>query len=118
MKTTAVKILGPEAERMKDVWGLDSEGELSGIYRNSGHPGIYAMGGNLALVRFWSKRLALRIKAQVEGLAPIWVYVFDISSRKHLLQDFVRASSRCTSLDSEVPTKFCPDFSIGPLVAT
>ncbi|KAK0463686.1 dimethylaniline monooxygenase [Desarmillaria tabescens] len=71
MKTTAVKILGSEAERMKDVWGLDSEGELSGIYRNSGHPGIYAMGGNLALVRFWSKRLALRIKAQVEGLAPM-----------------------------------------------
>ncbi|KAK0211151.1 dimethylaniline monooxygenase [Desarmillaria ectypa] len=71
MKTTAVKILGPEAERMKDVWGLDSEGELKGIYRHSGHPGIYAMGGNLALVRFWSKRLALRIKAQVESLAPM-----------------------------------------------
>ncbi|KAK0196665.1 dimethylaniline monooxygenase [Armillaria mellea] len=71
MKTTAVKILGPEAERMKDVWGLDSEGELNGIYRHSGHPGIYAMGGNLAHVRFWSKRLALRIKAQVENLAPM-----------------------------------------------
>ncbi len=37
MKTTAVKILGPEAERMEDVWGLDAEGELNGIYRHSGH---------------------------------------------------------------------------------
>ncbi|KAF9050669.1 dimethylaniline monooxygenase [Hymenopellis radicata] len=71
MKTTAVKILGKEAERMQDVWGLDSEGELNAIWRKTGHPGIYAMGGNLAHVRFWSKRLALRIKAQMEGLAPM-----------------------------------------------
>ncbi|KAK0482498.1 hypothetical protein IW261DRAFT_1034356 [Armillaria novae-zelandiae] len=69
MKTTAVKILGPKPERMKAVWGLDSEGKLNGIYRHSGHPGIYAMGGNRVHVRFWSKRL--RIKVQVGNLAPM-----------------------------------------------
>ncbi|KIY66331.1 putative flavin-containing monooxygenase YUCCA3 [Cylindrobasidium torrendii FP15055 ss-10] len=72
MKTTAVKILGKEAERMGNVWGLDEEGEMNAIWsRNTGHPGLYVMGGNLMLVRFWSKRLALKIKAQVAGLAPI-----------------------------------------------
>ncbi|PBK93021.1 hypothetical protein ARMGADRAFT_145241 [Armillaria gallica] len=70
MKTTAIRILGPEAERISEVWGLDSEGELNGIARCTGHPGIYTLGGNLAQARFMSKRLALRIKAQVEGLAP------------------------------------------------
>ncbi|SJL00892.1 related to monooxygenase [Armillaria ostoyae] len=70
MKTTAIRILGPEAERISEVWGLDSEGELNGIARSTGHPGIYTLGGNLAQARFLSKRLALRIKAQVEGLAP------------------------------------------------
>ncbi len=87
MKTTAIRILGPEAERISEVWGLDSEGELNGIARSTGHrayltvtyclqelmpciAGIYTLGGNLAQARFLSKRLALRIKAQVEGLAP------------------------------------------------
>ncbi|KAG7448195.1 pyridine nucleotide-disulfide oxidoreductase family protein [Guyanagaster necrorhizus] len=70
MRTTAIRILGPEAERISEVWGLDSEGELNGIARTTGHPGIYTLGGNLAHARFWSKRLALRIKAQVEGLVP------------------------------------------------
>jgi len=70
MKTTAVKILGKEGERINDVWGLDEEGEIKTMWRPSGHPGIYTMGGNLALCRFFSKILALRIKAQSEGLAP------------------------------------------------
>jgi len=70
MKTSAVKILGQEAERMNEVWGMDEEGEIKVMWRGSGHPGIYAMGGNLALCRFYSKKLALRIKAQLVGLAP------------------------------------------------
>ncbi|KAK0463689.1 putative dimethylaniline monooxygenase (N-oxide-forming) [Desarmillaria tabescens] len=70
MKTTAIRILGSEAERISEVWGLDTEGELKGIAKPSGHPGIYTFGGNLAQARFMSKRLALRIKAQMEGLAP------------------------------------------------
>lgn len=38
MKTSAVKILGQEAERMNDVWDLDEEGEMRSIWsRNSGH---------------------------------------------------------------------------------
>lgn len=70
MKASAVKILGEEANRMNEVWGLDEEGEIKVMWRASGHPGIYTMAGNLGLCRFYSKKLALRIKAQLEGLAP------------------------------------------------
>jgi len=36
MKTTAVKVLGPEAEQMNRVWNVDDEGELV-MWRDSGH---------------------------------------------------------------------------------
>ncbi|PWN53375.1 flavin-binding monooxygenase-like protein [Violaceomyces palustris] len=68
MKTTAEKILGKEASKTNDVWGLDEEGELKTIWRNSGHPGLYYMGGNLALCRYMSKKLALYIKAKELGM--------------------------------------------------
>lgn len=69
MKTTALKIFGDEVKDTKEVWGMDEEGELKTMWRDSGHPGFFYMGGNLALCRFMSKRLALRIKAQLVGLA-------------------------------------------------
>ncbi|BFZ55340.1 hypothetical protein PYCC9005_002380 [Savitreella phatthalungensis] len=70
MRTTAARILSQEvADQTKDVWGLDEQGELATIWRNSGHPGMWYMGGNLALCRYYSKRLALSIKMLEEGLA-------------------------------------------------
>jgi len=38
------------------------------MFRPSGHPGFWFMGGNLALCRIYSKFLALQIKAIEEGL--------------------------------------------------
>ncbi|KAL1306412.1 hypothetical protein AAFC00_005117 [Neodothiora populina] len=69
MRTSARKILGDAvADRAKDVWDLDQEGELNAMWRPSGHPRFWYNGGNLALCRIYSKFLALQIKAVEAGL--------------------------------------------------
>ncbi|KAL5049810.1 hypothetical protein BDW71DRAFT_175525 [Aspergillus fruticulosus] len=69
MRTTVRKTLGNQiADRLRDVWDLDEEGELNAMWRPSGHPGFWYMGGNLALCRIYSKFLALQIKAVEAGL--------------------------------------------------
>ncbi|KAL8670751.1 MAG: hypothetical protein Q9168_004730 [Polycauliona sp. 1 TL-2023] len=69
MRETARKIFGDElADRVKDVWGFDDEGETRTMWRRTGHPGFWFFGGNLALCRFYSRLLALQIKALEVGL--------------------------------------------------
>jgi hypothetical protein len=69
MRTSLRKALGDKvADRAKDVWDLDEEGELNAMWRPSGHPGFWYMGGNLALARIYSKFLALQIKGIETGL--------------------------------------------------
>ncbi|KAF9874313.1 hypothetical protein CkaCkLH20_08296 [Colletotrichum karsti] len=69
MKSTTRLIFGDKvADRVKEGWGLDEQGEINSIWRNSGHPGFWFMGGNLALCRVYSRMLALQIKALEEGL--------------------------------------------------
>jgi hypothetical protein len=70
MKSQAQLIFGDKvADRLNDVWGFDEEGEVRTLWRKSGHPGFWFHGGNLALCRYYSKLLALQIKAQLLGLA-------------------------------------------------
>jgi thioredoxin reductase len=69
MRTQARKIFGDEvADRVSDVWGFNNEGEFRTMWQKSGHPGLWFMGGNLALSRYYSRILALKIKAVEEGL--------------------------------------------------
>lgn len=69
MRTEARNIFGDEvADRIGDVWGFDEEGEFRTMWRRSGHPGFWFMGGNLAICRYFSKILALQIKAVEEGI--------------------------------------------------
>lgn len=69
MKSEARNIFGDElADRVNNVWGYDEEGEFRTMWRSSGHPGFWFMGGNLAFCRYYSKLLALQIKAKEEGL--------------------------------------------------
>lgn len=69
MKETARRLFGDKiADRLNEVWGLDEEGEFRTMWRDSGHPNFWYMGGNLAISRYYSKRLALRIIAQERGL--------------------------------------------------
>jgi len=56
------------ADACKRILGLDSEGEIYGVFRDMGVPGLWYMMGNLALSRFHSKHLALQIMAMEEGL--------------------------------------------------
>ncbi|RJE19909.1 monooxygenase [Aspergillus sclerotialis] len=71
MRTSARKIMGDKvADRCNDVWDLDEEGELNTMWRPSGHPNFWFMGGNLAICRIYSKLVALQIKAAEMGLSP------------------------------------------------
>ncbi|KAF2665642.1 FAD/NAD(P)-binding domain-containing protein [Microthyrium microscopicum] len=70
MRTSLRKALGDEiADKCKDVWDLDDEGEMNAMWRPSGHRGLWYMGGNLSLCRQYSKFLALQIKAIEVGLS-------------------------------------------------
>ncbi|PCH39608.1 FAD/NAD(P)-binding domain-containing protein [Wolfiporia cocos MD-104 SS10] len=55
-------------DRTKPAWGLDEEGEINGCCRPTGQPGLWYAGGDFATTRFYSKPLALQIKAQQVGL--------------------------------------------------
>jgi cation diffusion facilitator CzcD-associated flavoprotein CzcO len=69
MRTQARLIFGDEvADRVSDVWGFNEEGEFRTMWQRSGHPGLWFMGGNLAISRFYSRILALQIKGIEEGL--------------------------------------------------
>ncbi|KAF2085830.1 putative flavin-containing monooxygenase YUCCA3 [Saccharata proteae CBS 121410] len=69
MKTSVEKALGRKvASRCRDVWDLDEEGEINAMWRPSGHPGLWFMGGSLALCRIYSRFLALQIRAVEAGL--------------------------------------------------
>jgi len=69
MRTEARHIFGDElADKVNDIWGWNEEGEFRSIWTDSGHPGFWFHGGNLALGRYYSKVLALQIKARLEGL--------------------------------------------------
>jgi cation diffusion facilitator CzcD-associated flavoprotein CzcO len=71
MRESARALLGDKvANRCGLVWGLDEGGELRTMWRRSGHPGLWFMGGNLHQCRHYSKFLAVQIKAIQEGLLP------------------------------------------------
>ena len=56
------------ANRVGPIWGLDEEGEVRAMWRPTGQPGFWLMGGSLQQCRPYSKYLALQIKADLIGL--------------------------------------------------
>jgi putative flavoprotein involved in K+ transport len=69
MRDTARRLFGDElGDRVRDVWNLDDELELRTIWRDSGHPGFWFMGGSLAMARVYGPSLALQIVATLRGL--------------------------------------------------
>lgn len=69
MKSQARDMYGEElGNKVKDVWGLNDEGEWRTIWQDSGHPGFWFHGGNMALCRYYSRLLALQIKGIEAGL--------------------------------------------------
>ncbi|AEO68364.1 uncharacterized protein THITE_2117853 [Thermothielavioides terrestris NRRL 8126] len=69
MKETARGIL-PDAvlDKVGDVWGWNDEGEMRTIWTESGHPGLWFHGGNMAFCRYYSRLVALQILARLKGL--------------------------------------------------
>lgn len=66
-------VLGPGdvAARRDAVWGVDKEGELRGVFkRNLKLENFWIFGGTTAQHRFYSKFVALQIKAALEGTLP------------------------------------------------
>lgn len=55
-------------DRIGSVWGFDAEGELAGMWRPTGQPGLWFLAGGLAQCRIYSKVLALQIKARELGI--------------------------------------------------
>jgi putative flavoprotein involved in K+ transport len=71
MRNTARRLFGDElGDRVRDVWNLDEESELRTIWRDSGHPGFWFMGGSLAMARVFGPALALQIAATLRGVIP------------------------------------------------
>ena len=56
------------ATTFNPVWGLDEEGEIRGLCRESGIPNAFFIVGNLSACRVSSKVLALQILAQQLGV--------------------------------------------------
>ncbi|KIY68034.1 FAD/NAD(P)-binding domain-containing protein [Cylindrobasidium torrendii FP15055 ss-10] len=62
-------IVGDEiADKCGQVWGLDEEGEIAGVWRDLGFKGLWVTAGNLSSARYFSRHLALQIKAMEEGI--------------------------------------------------
>ncbi|KAF8838512.1 FAD/NAD(P)-binding domain-containing protein [Paxillus ammoniavirescens] len=62
-------ICGPEvADKVVPLWRLDEEGQSSGVWRYSGHDGLWFGVGDLASSRFHSLHLAMQIKAIEAGM--------------------------------------------------
>jgi len=69
MRTQARLLFGNKvADRLRDVWGFDKEGEWHTMWRQSSHPGFWFMGGNLAMSRYFGRFLELQIKALRGGI--------------------------------------------------
>ena len=71
MRETARRLFGDDvADRLPLVLGIGEDGEIGGLYRRTGHPAFWYMGGPLAWVRIYSKHLALQITAKHAGIDP------------------------------------------------
>lgn len=71
MRETARRILGDDiADQCSTVLGIGEDGEIGGLYRRTGAPGFWFMGGPLAWVRIYAKHLALQIVAIQKGVIP------------------------------------------------
>ncbi len=69
MRETARRLFGDQvADKCPLVLGIGEDGEIGGLYRRTGQPGFWFMGGPLAWVRVYSKHLALQIAADQAGV--------------------------------------------------
>jgi hypothetical protein len=56
------------ADNIDSIWGFDEQGEIRGTWRRSGHKGFWVAAGAFWVSRYYSRLLALQIKAIEERL--------------------------------------------------
>lgn len=55
------KVLNEElGSKVKPIWGLGSDNEVRGVWRDIGVDNLWCMMGNLAMCRYFSRHVALR----------------------------------------------------------
>ncbi|KAJ0131514.1 Ankyrin-1 [Fusarium oxysporum f. sp. albedinis] len=68
IRKQASQLFGHEiGNQLDDLWGVDSEGELRGVFKPTPVPGLWFHGGGVSHSRFYSRFLALQIKAALAG---------------------------------------------------
>ncbi|GAT20849.1 flavin-containing monooxygenase [Aspergillus luchuensis] len=73
-RDTVGELFGREVhDRVEDYWGLDKEGEVRGAFKPSPHGHIWFISGTTTHSRYFSRFIALLIKADIMGV-PIEVY--------------------------------------------
>jgi hypothetical protein len=75
VRTVIVNVLGEGGEfvrdRMEATFGVDFEGEIRGMWkRHAGVESFYVIGAGTGFQRWFSKLIALQIKAALEGILP------------------------------------------------
>ncbi len=77
-ETVAALVSREVADAVGPCWGLGSgvrgdpgpwHGELRNMWKPTAHEALWFQGGNLALQRFYSRYLALQLKARLEGIS-------------------------------------------------
>jgi cation diffusion facilitator CzcD-associated flavoprotein CzcO len=71
MQENVRKFLGDEiADAVGPVWGLDEHCQQRNMYKPTAQPGLWFMGGALIDARLFSRFLAIRLVAELNGLTP------------------------------------------------
>jgi hypothetical protein len=66
------KVFGDEvADGIESIWGFDGMGEIRGVWRRGGRPGFWVAAGAFWISRYYSRLLALQIKAIEMGLVEL-----------------------------------------------
>ncbi|KAH8691479.1 flavin-containing monooxygenase [Talaromyces proteolyticus] len=74
MRTNVVELFGRDiAAQVDDFWTLDSEGELKGAFKPTSHPRLWYIWGTIGYCRYFSRHVALQIKADLIG-TPLPIY--------------------------------------------
>jgi len=69
MRETVRRVISDDvANRIGPCWGADAQGEIPGVWRNSGADNFYLMCGNMFQARCFSKHVALQIQMTELGL--------------------------------------------------
>jgi cation diffusion facilitator CzcD-associated flavoprotein CzcO len=67
--STIARAFGAEvSRRVGQIWDIDDEGYMNGMWRKTGQEGFWIMGGSLLEARIWSRFLALQLVAALRGI--------------------------------------------------